>query len=161
MDEPQGIEQTADLVGITEAAQRLGVSERTVYRMLRSGKLKRVISSDEQGKYVRLKVSEKEKTFIALGADLSVTSDKTADSRQEDIHKAVREKDAQIAQLLEQQRELQQQIGRLQEQMFELARLVLSQNAAAQANPAAVSVKPSQEARTGLFARFRRERDKE
>lgn len=88
-------------------------------------------------------------------------SDSTTDLRQDDISKTVREKDAQIAQLLEQQRELQQQVVRLQEQMFELARLVLSQNATAQATPAAVPVKPSPEARGGLLARFRRDRDKE
>src|SRR5205085_8106436 len=115
MNEPQDREKTTDLVSITEAALRLGVSERTVYRMMRSGKLKRVNVSDKNGRSVRLEVSFEEHRGSNVALNMSDKTDKVTDDRRVELVETIREKDAQIAQLLEQQRELQQNMQRLQE----------------------------------------------
>ncbi len=127
-----------ETIGITEAAQRLGVSERTVYRLLRSGKLRRHSVSDTNDRHVRLIMDEilisNLKTRLEESkSDLDV-SDIVSDNDGQEELKRLREelasKDTQIAELIASQREMMQTIQRLQEQMFELARLVLSHNAA-------------------------------
>lgn len=123
---------------ITEAAHRLGVSERTIYRMLREGKLQRVNVSDIRTKFVRLKPAKSHEIMFELqvkdprkvGHNLDKLSDRKWLETMESMQRELREKDVQIASLIEQQRELTQTLQRLQDQMFELARLTLSQNAA-------------------------------
>jgi len=62
-------------------------------------------------------------------------SDKVTIASLEMLTTSLRDKDAQIEQLIVNQREMNQTIQKLQEQMFELARLVLAQNAIAPTRP--------------------------
>ena len=122
-------------ISITEAALRLGVSERTIYRMLREGKLHRIVS-DKNRRSVRLygEWVDVDASHRAVAGE--VVSDKLSDNLPgivpDELLKALRqelrEKDAQIERLIEQQREMTAALNRLQDQMFELARLTLSQN---------------------------------
>ncbi|HZT41822.1 MAG TPA: helix-turn-helix domain-containing protein [Chthonomonadaceae bacterium] len=118
-------------LSITEAALRLGVSERTVYRMLREGKLRRLMS-DKSGRNVRLDEEDVELTNARFAIVRDVLSDNMSDKVPadllEELRQELREKDEQIARLIEQQREMSVAMQRLQDQMFELARLTLSQN---------------------------------
>jgi len=134
MQEPLSVRGEDDAVdrtiSIGEAARLLGVSERTIYRMLRSGKLVRVSMSD---KNVRTQVKVKASTF-KLGADHGGLSDSGSLCPPEDLRRDLQHRDAQIAQLLTTQQELlatQQEltktIQRLQDQIFELACLVVRQ----------------------------------
>lgn len=121
-------------VTIAQAAQRLGVSERTIYRMLRSGLLKRVSMSDNNVRSVRVVLSNSDvsiSTDVSIPADKPVgVSDKLSVERVAELKREIEVRDAQIAGLIESQKELLQSVSRLQEQMFELARLVLSQHPA-------------------------------
>lgn len=113
----------SEYLTITEAAQRLKVSERTVYRMMKSGKLKRVKLSDT----VRLLASEIE----ALSANPDEMRPENVRymsvSELETLQKQLSDKDAIIAELLARQREMSVMMERLQEQLYELTRYVLSQ----------------------------------
>ncbi len=108
---------------ITEAAQRLRVSERTIYRMLKSGKLKRVTVSDN----VRLLSSEIEAVCNDKYETLTESVGHMSDDTLESLQKQLSDKDVIIAELLARQREMSVMMERLQEQLYELTRYVLSQ----------------------------------
>jgi aminopeptidase C len=91
--------------------------------MMKSGKLRRVMVSDN----VRLLSSDVEqissKQFEALTPSVCHVSDNTIESLQRQLS----DKDAIIAELLARQREMSVMMERLQEQLYELTRYVLSQ----------------------------------
>jgi hypothetical protein len=94
--------------------------------------------SDKNVRHVRLIVDEKLKYNLKNDdrseSNSSDMSDKTSDNVTQSVLDSLRAemavKDEQIARLIEAQREMTATLQKLQEQMFELARLVLSQNAA-------------------------------
>lgn len=110
-------------ISIIEAARRLNVTERTVYRMLKSGRLTRHFEYDN----VRIMSDEIE--ILRSNKTDKVTKNvrHMSDTNQEPLRRQLEEKDTQIAQLLAQQRETSQLLERLQEQLYELTRFVLSQ----------------------------------
>ncbi len=120
---------------VREASEELGVSERTIYRMIRSGKLVREKRRVGNVNNVSVSICHNDTNEIKVSesnvSKMSIMSDTMSGSSLEILKTSLIEKDTQIEQLLAQQRELNQTIQRLQEQMFELARLVLSQNTAA------------------------------
>lgn len=151
------------VVGVAEAARRLDVSERTVYRLLKAGILERGSPScnyDSGGTDDAL-MSDKPGSINGVrdtGAivKMSAMSDNTAengsverDPRIEHLQRQLDSKDAQIAQLLDVQQELAQTIRRLQEQMYELAHLVLTHNVAAAQAKAEAELKAQQEQAKG------------
>ena len=168
---PQSERQSMETVTITEAAQRLGVSERTIYRMLRSGRLRRVHLSDRKSTSVRLLSDSLDRIEIDSRNNSSVVTSLMSDNQSDisdvkamdTLMKELEQKDAQIARLIDSQQEMAQTLRQLQEQMFELARLVLSQQSVA-LKPAAESEAPvKRESRDGLpgpLARLFRVRDK-
>ncbi|HLV78632.1 MAG TPA: helix-turn-helix domain-containing protein [Chthonomonadaceae bacterium] len=119
-------------LSITETAMHLGVSERTVYRRLKEGKLRRSVS-DKKGRHVRLILDLSSGTGHSKATDRGVMSDNMSDrisvAAWEALQQELRAKDEQIAGLIEQRQEMQAALQRLQEQIFELAHLTLSQNA--------------------------------
>ena len=134
----------AAIVGVTEAASRLGVSERTIYRLLKSGELERIDKSDEN---MLSEIHVRHLSDISTGKAesrsdaLKNMSDKSDEIyfRKSDIasindiellKQQLGAKDTQIAQLLLTQQEMTQTLQRLQEQMYELAHLVLTHNVA-------------------------------
>lgn len=114
---------TDKTISITEAARRLNVSERTVYRMLKSGKLTRHYVSDS----VRILSDEVDALRSNIGSNPQNSVSNMSDTMPDSLRQQLAEKDAQIAQLLARQRELSQMLERLQEQVYELTRFVLSQ----------------------------------
>lgn len=124
-------------ISITEAALRLGVSERTIYRMLREGKLQRIMS-DISGRNVRLNAEQMDINAGHQSLNGKPMSDNLSDGTPDialnellkTLRQELREKDAQIERLIEQQRDMTAALNRLQDQMFELARLTLSQGMA-------------------------------
>jgi len=114
---------TDKTITISEAARRLNVSERTIYRMLKSGKLTRRYVSDN----VRLISDEVDKLSSNRGSEASVNIGHMSDTMPDSLRQQLAEKDAQIAELLARQREMSQMLERLQEQLYELTRYVLSQ----------------------------------
>lgn len=116
-----------ETITITEAARRLNVSERTVYRLMKTGRLTRIYQYDN----VRLMSDEVAKLNSIRGHNVSDSVSKVPESMPvrspERLDVQLAEKDAQIAQLLARQKEMSQMLERLQEQLYELTRYVLAQ----------------------------------
>jgi|SRR5579871_2950450 len=157
---------------IREAAGRLGVSERTVYRRLRSGKLRATNLSEIEVSDVSMtvvtsrQISPKEASQNCHSESIcdKMSDDTVTTSAMEALRAEIRAKDAQIAKMLEVQHEMAQTVQRLQEQMFELARLVLTQNAAKTAAVGGDATSPANPASTkqkSLFTRLFGTSDKE
>ncbi len=134
-------EQETVVVSVGEAARSLGVSERTVFRLLKSGALERVdlpmpdrIVSFNDSNVSDMKNDKKSNRSKpdSLSGDYDDGHNVGSSDleRIASLTRQLREKDAQIAQLLQTQQDLTQTYRRLQEQMYELAHLVLSHNAA-------------------------------
>ena len=127
-------EGEAEAMGISEAARKLGISERTVYRMLKTGKMKRVSIPDKNVSDVRVEGNREsytqkvENDVMVAEKNTDIMTNILTEAIVEGLKEEIREKDVQIAKLLESQREMTQSVQKLQDQMFELARLVLSQN---------------------------------
>ncbi len=129
---------------VRQAANNLGISERTVYRRLRSGKLEQLPLESQSTDTVMSSVSiERVEAIIQdqiasridkVMCQNDMTNDNLANLRQE-----LGNRDAQIRSLLETQQELTHTIQKLQAQIFELARLALIQ-------PAKVDEKPEEAA---------------
>ena len=129
-------------LGVSEAARSLNVSERTVYRMLKSGELEREDGrkiTDNGGRNVSVLKREANVVFSHNNVEImpnmsdidGMNKTKQAETSSEILKLQIEEKDGQIAQLLSEQKELTRTVQRLQEQMYELAYLVLTHNAAA------------------------------
>lgn len=114
---------TSRKISITEAARRLNVSERTVYRMMKSGKIARIYEYDT----VRLMSDEIEKLAQSRAEKQSDIVSLIPSPIDTGVNLQLAAKDAQIAQLLAQQQQMSQMLNRLQEQLHELTRFVLSQ----------------------------------
>ncbi len=114
---------TSQKITITEAARRLNVSERTVYRMMKSGKVNRIYEYDS----VRLMSDEIEKIASIRSEKQPDTVSHIPSPMDTGVNHQLAAKDAQIAQLLAQQQQMSQMLNRLQEQLHELTRFVLSQ----------------------------------
>lgn len=115
---------------IAEAAIRLGVSERTVYRMLKEGKLERSDMSDNRQTIVVLNEVQKsiqshEPSFLSDIRD--IMSGKMAEKAIEALREEMQEKDRLINVLMENQREMILTIHGLQEQLRELSQWVLAE----------------------------------
>jgi excisionase family DNA binding protein len=134
---------------VREAADELGVSERTIYRMLRSGKLFRLKGRGRNVENVSDIFCQNDATSANRSVgNMSKMSDKhdiETWASVELLKTALQEKDAQIDRLIDHQREMNQTIQRLQEQMYELAHLVLSQNTASVQRTPEPSVLPERE----------------
>jgi excisionase family DNA binding protein len=114
-------------ISVTEAAHRLGVSERTVYRRLQAGKLHRADVSDNRLTQVvtGTEISSQNQVFMS---DIdSEMSDITSEDTWNALWQELKEKDRLIASLLENQREMIQAIQQMQQQMHELSSWVLAQ----------------------------------
>src|SRR5579871_4176515 len=137
--------ESTGALSVKEAALRLGVSERTVYRHLKSGKLKRSHLRDRRDIYDKMTV-----TVSRIGGEIEVEKASHEMSNSvENVDSAVREdtltllreelakRDAQISTLLETQRDLAQTVQKQSEQLSELAHFVLSLSAASEAKASA------------------------
>lgn len=121
------------------------MSERTVFRLLKTGVLERVdvppperVVSFDDSNMSDMKSDKADNmslrhhlSRVTANSDDSHSDGNSRLERTEGLARQVQEKDAQIAQLLQTQQEMTQTYKRLQEQMYELAHLVLSHNAAA------------------------------
>jgi hypothetical protein len=159
--------QEIKAITITEAAQRLGVSERTIYRRLQAGKLQRVNMSDRNMGSVRQTLLLHPHTETENELCVSEVSDNMSDNSVtvaiETLRGELENKDAQIAKLIDSQQEMTQTLRQLQEQMFELARLVLSHQAASVSRssaPEAASSRYANRNTSGFLARLFGFRDK-
>lgn len=142
--------ESETVCSISEAARRLGVSERTIFRLLKTGVLERVEPGEELNSFKNgsdissnndAVMSDINKFFFSKSKlkfyDVSVKmSDKNKILTDNNVNghflcEQIRQKDIHILHLLRSQQEMAQTIQRLQEQMFELAHLVLTHNAAA------------------------------
>ena len=119
-----------ETISILEAARRLNVSERTVYRMMKSGILTRKYEYDSvrlmSEEVSRLMALRRIESDILVSEDVSQVVRPIAMERSSADHDSLRlqlmEKDAQIAQLLSRQREMGVMVERLQEHLHELTR---------------------------------------
>ena len=108
---------------VRQAASTLGISERTVYRRLRSGKLEQLPAESQSVDSVMTFVSEETVQKIVASqitphidrivCQNDMTNDNLANLRQE-----LANRDAQIRSLLENQQELTHTIQKLQAQIF-------------------------------------------
>lgn len=113
----------AEPLTVTEAARRLNVSERTVYRMLRAGKIRRAILSDKRRTYVVIS----ENFDLKKAAQTSDLTDRMPDQASlQTMQAELEEKSRIIGQLIENQRDMLQTIQQLQLQLSELARWILT-----------------------------------
>jgi hypothetical protein len=122
------------------AANTLGISERTVYRRLRSGKLEElptetlvadsVMSYGSDAVSHELILSQIQTVIERLTCQIDMTNDKLSVFQLE-----LAGRDDQIRILLENQQELTRTIQNLQGQIYELARLALLQTATAADRP--------------------------
>lgn len=125
---------------VRHAANTLGISERTVYRRLRSGKLEQlptdipitdnVMTSVSESVIVELISTQVEPHLTKMACQNDMTNDKLSALRQD-----LANRDAQIQTLLENQKELTATIQKLQTQIYELARLALIQPARIEEKP--------------------------
>jgi hypothetical protein len=141
-DEASSTPDALVVVSVGEAARRLGVSERTVFRLLKAGRLERVGSEDlvarcanndshMTDKAAQIKRSASRfKSVISLNDSHSMTV-MSHEEHVQLLQQQVREKDVQIAQMLQAQQDMAQTVRHLQQQLYELAHLVLTHNVAA------------------------------
>jgi len=130
---------------VRHAANTLGISERTVYRRLRSGKLEQlpteiplndnVMTFVSEATVIELISTQIDPHLSKLACQNDMTNDKLSALRQE-----LENRDAQIQTLLENQKELTLTIQKLQAQMFELARLALLQPTKVEEKPAEITL---------------------
>ena len=147
---------------VRQAADSLGISERTVYRRLRSGKLEQLpagscrvgsdmtsVSKEAMETLIQDRVASRIDNVVCQN---DMTLDKLTALRQD-----MAQKDAQIRSLLENQQELTLTIQKLQSQIFELARLALQQaKAEEKPEPAPVALPlPRETRRRGLWTWLR------
>lgn len=156
---PGDSEPVSKVLQVRHAANALGVSERTVYRRLRSGKLEQLPVMKQTADIVMSAVSEERVIEVIqdritsqinrLMCQGDMTNDNLSALRQE-----MAKKDAQIYTLLETQQELTRTIQKLQAQIFELARLALIQPAKVDEKPAEAplaNLPPPVQPRRGLL----------
>ncbi|MCW3055825.1 MAG: hypothetical protein JWN14_4995 [Chthonomonadales bacterium] len=148
---------------VRQAANVMGISERTVYRRLRSGKLEQLpseipftdnvmtlVSETTMAEQISVQISPR---MDKLARQIDMTNDNLSALRQE-----LANRDAQIQMLLENQKELTATIQKLHAQIFELARLALIQPAKTEEKPAEVSLtidSPSLKRKGGLMGWLR------
>lgn len=113
-------------VTIAEAARRLKVSERTVYRRIKSGKIQCVNLSDTKS-VPKVIISEK-KTVSDVKMSDNLVKAQAGTSLQEmaTLRAELQARDAQIESLIAGQREMNQTIQQLNQQIYELAKFVLA-----------------------------------
>lgn len=134
---------------VRNAADTLGISERTVYRRLRSGKIEALseISKPTDTVMTNDMANRMEDLLRSQNADLSkhleCQNDMTLD-KLSCLWQNLTERDAQIRVLLQNQQELTLTIQNLQEQIYELARLALTQTVRAEEHAVAFPVAPEQ-----------------
>ena len=142
--------ESETVCSINEAAMRLGVSERTIFRLLKTGELERVepdvdldgidqknVNQPNSGIFMSDTINSNrprsKPKYHSLSFKMSDKYDNMTDNNviNKLLYEQITEKDIQISHLLRSQQDMAQTIKRLQEQMFELAHLVLSHSVAA------------------------------
>jgi AcrR family transcriptional regulator len=120
---------------VQEMAARLGVSERTVYRRIRSGKIRRIISSVSRVSNVRLIPDNPDQSSTSQAQNCVVPVSSVSDtlaielqSRLEALESQLQQKDGQIEKLLDNQFAMTQTIQALQAQVGELTRLLVAKH---------------------------------
>ena len=150
------------IVSVGEAARRLDVSERTVFRLLKTGALERVdvplnalsvkfndrLMADMNTDKMMIKGKISPHATRLAANDVSHDADMDAQVQVGELKRQLEEKDAQIARMLLAQQELTQTNRRLHEQMYEMAHLVLSHNVAAAQARAEAELKAQEQALT-------------
>ena len=114
---------------ISQAAERLGVTERTVYRMLRAGKIRRIRVSDESDKYVRKVLRWASGTISEVHGDAGPASNVSDNSLTQVLHALeaqLQQKDEQIRRLLDVQQELAKSVERVQGKLFDVSQAVIA-----------------------------------
>lgn len=134
---------------VRNAADTLGISERTVYRRLRAGTIEAlsditkptdtVMTNDMADGLVELLRTQDTELRKQLECQNDMTIDKLSC-----LWQNLSERDAQIRVLLQNQQELTLTIQNLQEQIYELARLALTQTVRAEEHALALPVRPEQ-----------------
>jgi hypothetical protein len=114
-------------LSVTEAAHRLGVSERTVYRRLQTGKLQRVNMSDNRQTQVLTEADILSQMESFVSDSKANVSDISSEETRNTLRQELQEKDRLIASLLENQREMIQTIQQMQQQLHELSSWILAQ----------------------------------
>jgi hypothetical protein len=114
-------------ISVTEAAHRLGVSERTVYRRLQAGKLHRANMSDNRQTHVITQNDSSSHGMPNPSDTAPKVSDIMSDITTETLKHELEEKNRQIAALMENQREMVQTIQQMQQQLQELSAWILAQ----------------------------------
>ncbi|GEM_PF-4750033 len=109
-------------VPIAEAARILGISERTVYRRIKSGDIRRDKVSDREA-VARVFC---EGITVESVVKMSDTVDFPQNTEVAAIRAEVAARDAQIESLIANQREMNQTIQQLNQQLYELARLIFA-----------------------------------
>lgn len=131
------------LLSVGEVAHRLGISERTVFRRIRSGELERADPSPAATDLAvrnslmtdiktdikpNLRVLSNDYVRLMTDNDRHKPRDDSGEDREEtqSLRSQLREKDIQIAQLMCTQGQLNETIQRLQDQLYEMSHLILS-----------------------------------
>ena len=145
-------------LSVTEAAQRLGVSERTVYRMMKAGKLPSV-SRGKTGPRTRTTLTQSRPLPPNQPVEsLSKMSDNTTFTRLEKeivgLREELKRKESQIGQLIQSNLETQVSLNKIQEQMIEMARLILSKSDLSQSPTTLTNVTKTYERQNSPWARF-------
>ena len=128
---PEVAGSTIRRVTVAEAARLLGVSERTVYRRLKSGHLRSVTGVSELSDRASLIIEIEIEEQFEMSDTVRQLSDGVSSRELDDLRADLRRKDEQIQCLLDNEKALAQTIQKMQEQLHELARYVLSQHASA------------------------------
>lgn len=134
--EPGRESKPRTVVTVREAAERLGVSERTIYRRLKAGRLTPCVvsnpgvSSDDLSVIVnRVEIDNGCVGECQLTSqDVKQVPDPSLEQAYQHVLQTLEKRDTEIARMIECQHEMTQTIVRLQEQMFELTRLVIALN---------------------------------
>lgn len=149
-------EPTSKVQRVRLAANTLGISERTVYRRLRSGKLEQLPMESRSADIVTSIVSDVRAEVltqdrIAFHMDKIICQNDMTNDNLAALRQDLANRDAQIRTLLEYQEDLTHTIQKLQEQIFELARLALMQPAKMEEKPAEVpgAIEPHSSRRKG------------
>ena len=112
-------------ISIPEAARRLRMSERTIYRMIKSGKLDSVKMSDNSMTKVILSPTYLSQSYTNISDNTVNLSDIKTEWEWDTLKKELHEKDEHIRKLIDNQTDLIATIHQLQGQVHELSRWIL------------------------------------
>ena len=150
------------IVSVAEAAKQMGVSERTVYRMLKSGELRRetpLRKLQETRTHLAISAENKNKIDVSI---LSKNDDKKVLNEIQDtltaLQNSLKEKDEQISKLIQSHLEMQQSAQKFQEQIVEIVALVMSKTRPDNSQTGVTKTDTKKPEPETLFARLLRSR---